>query len=342
MPNLSRRFGLSSGGFAFSGFAERARKQRTSAERAFGLGGGASRVLSGGANVRGMRSAWLVLGCFALLIDCGGTAFESAASGGGSQAGSAQAGSNAQGGSAQAGGAQGGNAQGGGAGVVVTGGTGGDLPNGGRAGSAAAGAPPMGGTGGSDQTGGASAGGASMGGASIGGASIGGSAGMAATSCPPSAPTAGDKCNEPLECWYGDDRRVACKSRYQCAAGQWASSGPSVMCAPIGDCSSTPSGFPVVGATCKTQGEECTFDGGASGTIYCRCNFCGSGNCPANMLDWACAGPPLTPCPEDLPNQGQPCDLKSSAMCTYGVACAGETMQCKAKVWTAVAGGCAN
>ena len=102
----------------------------------------------------------------------------------------------------------------------------------------------------------------------------------------------------------------------------------------------TPSGFPVIGKACLTIGEECTFDGGASGTIYCRCSFCGSeAMCPAGMADWACAGPPLG-CPEELPNEGTACAKKQS--CFYGVPCQGVSMECDGKTWSLVGGGCAN
>ena len=266
-----------------------------------------------------MRFSRLVLGSFGLLVACSGSVFtagvmEAAGAAGLSDAGQSPGGSDGR------------------AGKPVT--PAGGAPHGGAAsgGAATAGA----------SHGGTASGGAASAGDSHGGAANAGAGGFSATSCPKTAPVAGKACSGDLYCSYGDDPRPACRDRYGCSSGKWVASHPGAgTCAPIADCSMTPSGFPVVSHECDTIGEECSFDGGASGTIYCRCNFCGDASaCPASMASWACAGPPIAPCPEALPNDGQACEKKQS--CFYGVPCEGVTMTCDGKTWASVSGGCAN
>jgi hypothetical protein len=261
-----------------------------------------------------MRFSWLVLGTVGSMVACSGSVFTGE-------------------GSAHAGNAGQANAVGGSAGEPTT-------PDGGRAGDARGGSSSAGAA-----VAGAAVAGAAVGGAASGGASAAGAGGaMTALSCPASSPVVGQPCSMGLSCSYGDDPRPICRARYFCAnTSKWALASAPVAgaCAPIGDCAMTPSGFPVVGHECKTVGEECSFDGMASGTIYCRCSFCGeSANCPASMADWACAGPPASPCPDELPNEGDPCDKKQT--CLYGVPCQGATMVCDGKKWSQTEGGCAN
>jgi len=166
---------------------------------------------------------------------------------------------------------------------------------------------------------------------------------MLSASCPMSAPVLGQPCAAGLSCSYGDDLRWACRARFVCQNNQWVSGGSAtpVNCAPLVDCAATPGGFPLVNQQCPTVGEECSFDGMASGIIYCRCNFCGSStSCPMSMASWACAGAPIAPCPAQAPNEGQPCDKKQS--CTYGVPCEGATLKCDGKTWSVEATACVN
>ena len=267
-----------------------------------------------------MRFSWLVLGSFGLLDACGGSVFTAQ---GTESAGAAglSAGETSVGGSD------------GSAGKPVK-------PSGGASSGGAS-------NGGADTSGGAASGGAAHGGSASAGASAGGAAnagagGMTVAGCPAIEPVAGKACSAGLSCSYGDDPRPACRDRYACTKGKWVASEPAPgTCAPIADCSMTPSGFPVVGNECQTIGEECTFDGGTSGTIYCRCSFCGAkSSCPASMADWACAGPPIAPCPEELPNEGDACAKKQS--CFYGVPCEGASMVCNGKTWVLEGAGCAN
>ncbi|MES1176172.1 MAG: hypothetical protein ABUL62_17755 [Myxococcales bacterium] len=272
-----------------------------------------------------MRFSWLVLGCVGVLVACGGSVFTAGGTDSGGAAGLSEGGSSA-------------GARDGSAGKPIT-------PAGGaaHAGAAQGGAANGGSDSGGAAHGGAAQGGAATAGGSAGGAANAGAAGLADTSCPPMPPTVGKACVPDLYCSYGDDPRQWCRDRYGCGeVGKWTAAHPQVgTCAPLADCSTTPSGFPVIGHECKTVSEECTFDGGTSGTIYCRCNFCGdASSCPASMASWACAGPPIAPCPDTLPNEGQPCDKKMS--CFYGVTCEGVTMACNGKTWSTESGGCAN
>ena len=255
-----------------------------------------------------MRPSWLLLGSVGLFMACGGSVFRT------------------------------GDGSAGGAGLPALGGASGNagesqIPKGGAV---SGGAP----NGGAPNGGGSTAGAASGGTSGAGGK--GGAAGVP-TSCPLTVPKRGDPCMVGTPCSYGDDPRPACRQYFGCPNFTWVANTPlPEACKPIIDCSMTPSGFPVVGKACKTSGEECSFDGGSSGTIYCRCSFCGTdASCPPDHEAWACAGPPLRPCPAQLPNEGQPCDTPVKD-CFYGVPCQGVGMSCDGKLWSRVSGGCAN
>jgi hypothetical protein len=271
-----------------------------------------------------MRFSWLVLGSFGCLVACGGSVFTAGGPDAAGAAGLSDGGTSAGG-------------RDGSAGKPST-------PSGGAAhGAASSGGSADGGAvSGGAAHGGAASAGAATGGSSAGGAASAGAGGAFEASCPALPPVAGKACAPDLYCSYGDDPRPACRDRFRCTNGKWVAAHPAAgTCPPIADCAMTPSGFPVVGHECQTFGEECSFDGGASGTIYCRCNFCGAmSSCPASMAAWACAGPPIAPCPEALPNEGQPCEKKQS--CFYGVPCEGVTMACDGKTWSTMSGGCAN
>ena len=272
-----------------------------------------------------MRFPWFLTGSVGLLVACSGSVFSAADGGAGSAGRPTEVGS---GGDPQA--PKGGRSSTGGAasgGVSLGGASNGGEPTAGAA------------------TGGAATGGAATGGAATGGVSAAGAAGssvMPPVGCPAALPEAGSPCRVGLQCSFGEDPRPLCRAHSTCPKGHWMNSGASsVSCAPIIDCSMTPSGFPVVGKACKSGGEECTFDGKASGIIYCRCSFCGdSASCPPGLEAWACAGPPMKPCPVKLPNEGQACDTPVDN-CFYGVPCEGAGMSCAGNVWSQVSGGCA-
>ena len=307
-----------------------------------------------------MRLSGLALSTLLWLVACGGSTFSAdGAQGGGGSGGVSTSGSGgdavaASGGraGAPAGGESSAGAASAGESGAATGGaahggaaTGGAAHGGAAHGGAAHGGAAHGGAaqGGAAQ-GGAAQGGAAQGGAAQGGASMAGAGGgMLSASCPMSAPVLGQPCAAGLSCSYGDDLRWACRARFVCQNNQWVSGGSAtpVNCAPLVDCAATPGGFPLVNQQCPTVGEECSFDGMASGIIYCRCNFCGSStSCPMSMASWACAGAPIAPCPAQAPNEGQPCDKKQS--CTYGVPCEGATLKCDGKTWSVEATACVN
>jgi hypothetical protein len=166
----------------------------------------------------------------------------------------------------------------------------------------------------------------------------GGGAGMPSTTCPTSPPTE-QACATGLSCSYGADLRPACRNHYDCVAGMW--SAKASACKALESCAMRDGGVPQVGAACTTIGEDCTLDGGTSGTIYCRCDQHLMTN-PVTA-EWDCIGPPASPCPQIMPNVGQAC-ASNGESCTYG-SCSmpandNMTVQCTARIWKAVASGC--
>jgi hypothetical protein len=289
-----------------------------------------------------------LLGSGLCLIDCGGTAFTTGGGSSGAGGSSAAGGVSAQGGTGGAitssgGSSAGGISTGGGAGRGGASGQGGASGKGGGGSSGASGGasggPPNGGAGG---VGGSLAGGAGGAVGGAGGTNSGGTGGViVTTACPVSPPTANSPpCAPGLSCTYGDDLRPACRTHVDCLDGAWvAQAAPA--CKPLIDCGSHDGGVPQVGKACTLVGDDCTLNEGAgNGLVYCRCDTCTASTCTA---EWDCIGPPQSPCPKLLPNEGQPCDVNGES-CSYGEcgmpANDVANMQCIAHVWQQIAGGC--
>jgi hypothetical protein len=164
---------------------------------------------------------------------------------------------------------------------------------------------------------------------------------MPASACPANPPTqTSGACVSGLSCTYGDDLRPACRTHVDCLDGMWSAQAVSA-CKPLIDCGSRDGGVPQVGAACTNVGEDCTLsEGPGAGLVYCRCDACLTSPCtPA----WDCKGPPPTPCPQLLPNEGQPCDTNGES-CTYG-SCSMSAdevadMECIAHIWNQIANVC--
>jgi hypothetical protein len=166
-----------------------------------------------------------------------------------------------------------------------------------------------------------------------------GAGGMVLDKCPVDPPASG-ACKTGLECTYGDDLRAECRDRYSCVDAAWQSQ--LAKCAKLETCLEVDGGLRQVGTTCPTVGVECTLDNGSSGSVYCRCDLHENGG----MQIWDCQGPPNSPCPQVVPNEGQPCDgSANNAMCAYGNCNFGASsvadMQCTNGVWTEIGAGCA-
>jgi hypothetical protein len=266
-----------------------------------------------------------LLGSFAFLFDCGGSAF-SGASGGASGAGLGnggigQGGTTTEGGT-NSGGAKGGKAGASGRGGASAAGSSGTAQGGGGEG----GEPPSAGAGGVSEAG-------------FGGDSGGDSGGAPTSVCPAAPPIAG-ACVSGLICTYGADLRPACRTRYECSSNLWTVSGTA--CSLLVACLDRDGGVPHPGDTCAAVGEDCTLgDEAQGGPVYCRCDVCVGAACSPK---WDCVGPPLKPCASSPPNEGQACDTNGQS-CSYG-SCSMpandvETMQCVGHYWQRLGGGCA-
>ncbi len=121
--------------------------------------------------------------------------------------------------------------------------------------------------------------------------------------------------------------RAECRSAVVCEAGQWTEQ--ATACSQSTVCNQLTS--PPDGQPCSVDGTFCTF-----GDTLCGCSQCLQGSCMAPPTTRHCAPPPTTPgCPPLLPNDGTPCTIDPSVMCTYGYPCGGSgiTVECPYGLW---------
>jgi hypothetical protein len=149
--------------------------------------------------------------------------------------------------------------------------------------------------------------------------------------CPAAQPAAGATCGrEGLECMYGDDPRVQCRSRVVCTAGAWSARPPQSGCDPLPDVTCPPSRDAADGASCTPQGAYCSYDG-----LACLCTTCPDPYPICQDLPepvWACDAPNPDPeCPAAIPNLGTSCAPEAKT-CTYGCE-AGMARTCRGGVW---------
>jgi hypothetical protein len=148
-----------------------------------------------------------------------------------------------------------------------------------------------------------------------------------ASPCPPTAPTHGSACTRNgLQCQYGADPRVDCKTLATCQGSKWNVSTPSA-----GTCPGTPT-CPATEPTgsCSFPGTVCGY-----GDVSCDCS-CGPLCGPSGNGYWACtkvtAGCPTTPA-----NAGNTC-TSNGLTCRYQCGPEG-ARSCTAGLWTTADGG---
>lgn len=152
----------------------------------------------------------------------------------------------------------------------------------------------------------------------------------AATGCPSALPESGASCpRAELACTYGDDPRIACRTRADCNGSTWQLS--SARCPPLTDCDATTT----TGAACSTAGAACRRAEGG----FCVCNTDAAHPMCDGMLRWNCALPPEdAACPRELPNLGAACESEGTS-CGYGRCLGGAVVTCRGGAWEAVEGG---
>jgi hypothetical protein len=149
----------------------------------------------------------------------------------------------------------------------------------------------------------------------------------ASATCPASAPAPSSPCApDGLECTYGSDPRLTCRTDARCSAGKWDVSAPPCSIPPT--CPTPP---PVDGALCDATGITC-----ASGAESCLCYAC---IIPCSLpAKWHCSTP-LSGCPTTAPNLGSPCST-NGVTCDYGSCLGGWKAMCDAGKWTRVSTPC--
>jgi hypothetical protein len=149
---------------------------------------------------------------------------------------------------------------------------------------------------------------------------------VAQPNCPSSVPSGSCSVSSSTICYYGDDPRWFCKTSAKCSQNTWRVTPALAECATTPDpsCPADPASPPV---------SICATDAGASTTCvysaqYCKCGFVGG-------LDpgWVCTVAIPDNCPALRPGDGSPCAAPSGIMCTYGLACSGNELQCIEGRW---------
>lgn len=145
-----------------------------------------------------------------------------------------------------------------------------------------------------------------------------GSASLASI-CPEAEPAEGASCDAWGQvCVYGDDPRIACRTRLICVAAGPDSTAwykqKEETCEPL-DPTACPL-EPDPSSPCLKSGAACGYQSG----WICQCT----------QPNWKCSPPPADGCPPAAPNPGQPC-LTDGLNCSYGF-CFSDTLAVRACV----------
>jgi hypothetical protein len=147
-------------------------------------------------------------------------------------------------------------------------------------------------------------------------------------SCPATAPSSGSACpKNGLQCQYGADPRLPCKTLATCQGTTWQITPP-----PASECGGPTPTCPATQPTgqCSSPGEICGY---GSTTCDCSCGpLCG----PGNTGFWSCQSA-LPGCPTTPPNAGTACTT-NGATCRYQCGPDG-ARQCSAGTWKLQDGG---
>jgi hypothetical protein len=148
------------------------------------------------------------------------------------------------------------------------------------------------------------------------------------TACPASAPIKGASCpKNGLECQYGSDPRIDCKTLATCQGTAWQVTAPPATCA--GATPTCPTKQPM--GQCTPPGLICGY-----GTTSCNCS-CGPLCGPGSTGYWNCQ-PEAAGCPTTPPNAGTACGATGTT-CRYQCGDAGARQCSKDGLWTTASGG---
>ncbi|MGZ3420482.1 MAG: hypothetical protein ACXVEE_21580 [Polyangiales bacterium] len=155
--------------------------------------------------------------------------------------------------------------------------------------------------------------------------------------CPATPPSAAAACTRAgLQCEYGDDPRVECRTIATCTDAKWEITSPKCIGLPPETCPATREA--AAGMDCTTKGAFCSYDG-----LACECTNCIK--YPVERCDgplkWACDAPnPDATCPAARPRLGTVCSSEGQ-QCNYGCE-NGVSRKCVGGVWTSASspGGC--
>lgn len=187
-------------------------------------------------------------------------------------------------------------------------------------------------------------------GTSVDGSSGGSSSsGGLSSACPASAPTLGAACSTiGVDCEYGADPNVSCRTIVECAATGWVSPtvqrGGSVTCPTPPQPAACPGSLAATTGTCSAAGTRCVFAEGASCTceVYCGSQYPVGHTCDAGTpTTWVCGGAPAG-CPAQRPRYGSTCGQEGQT-CSYSEPndCTTPDLVCTSGTWRVQSVGCA-
>ena len=144
--------------------------------------------------------------------------------------------------------------------------------------------------------------------------------------CPSSVPSGSCSVASSTICYYGDDSRWFCKTSAKCSQGTWQ------VTLPLQGCTATPDPSCPADPASPPAG-ICSTDGGTKATCVYSTQFCKCGFTGGPEPGWVCSKNLPAECPALRPGDGSSCAMTSGVMCTYGVSCAGNDMQCVEGKW---------